>query len=75
MGSLLVVVRQGSPASDSRLFSRLYTNSYEPFLLQLMAEQRPKLCCEGHKTHWGMATHGPWPVTAVRARFRRATNV
>jgi hypothetical protein len=39
----LRVVRQGSPAFDSRLFSRLYANAYEPFLFQLMAEQRPKL--------------------------------
>jgi hypothetical protein len=39
----LRVVRQGSPASDARLFSRLYANAYEPFLFQLMAEQRPRL--------------------------------
>jgi len=39
----LRVMCQGSAASDARLFSRLYANAYEPFLFQLIAEQRPRL--------------------------------
>jgi len=39
----LRVVVQGSPASDERLLGRLYASAYEPFLFQLIQDQRARL--------------------------------
>ena len=38
----LTVLVHGSP-SEERFFSRLFANAYEPFLLQLLSDQRSRL--------------------------------